>query len=70
MTKFEFDLTVCARTALCHFEHPELFEEGGDGLPFVLPDAPQDELSEEQAREVTMLCPTGALRLAAAGEEA
>ncbi len=64
MPRFDIDLSVCGRTGLCYFERPDLFAEGDDGYPYQVDDSPAGELSDQEANEVVMLCPTGALRLA------
>ncbi len=62
MAKFTINLETCNRTGMCYFEHPELFREREeDGYPVLLESAEEVELSEAEADEVVLLCPTGSL---------
>lgn len=55
------DRDVCVGAGMCALTAPEVFEQDDDGLVNVL--SPDPGPREEAAREVAVLCPSGAVRL-------
>ncbi len=64
MPRIRINLDVCNRTAMCYLEHPELFEADDEDYPRLVAGAEKRDLSADEAKAVTEVCPTGALILA------
>jgi ferredoxin len=60
----EIDQDRCCGSGLCVLTAPEIFDQRDtDGIGFVVQAEPQDEESQQLARDAAAMCPASAVRV-------